>query len=105
VSEDLKKLLCAELRRFEGKLTEAALAETLRLLESPHCAKITEQHARQVAEYDSIEIAASASTSTPECRRGATLGLACWPGSTRARRPAAAARLGRRREADQGANE
>lgn len=83
MSDDLKELLCAELRRFEALLSEAALAETLRLLESPHSAALTEQHARRVAEYDCIEIAGErfferAWSAGKEA--GATLGLARWLG-------------------------
>jgi hypothetical protein len=83
VSDDLKEQLRAELRRFESQLTEAALAETLRLLESPHSAALTEQHARQVAEYDCIEIEGERfferSWSAGK-EAGATLGLARWLG-------------------------
>jgi hypothetical protein len=83
LSDELKEQLRAELRRFEGQLTEAALAETLRLLESPHCAALTERHARQVAEYDCIEIDGERfferSWSAGK-EAGATLGLACWLG-------------------------
>jgi hypothetical protein len=80
---ELKEQLRAELRRFESQLTEAALSETLRLLESPHSAALTERHARQVAEYDFIEIAGERfferSWSAGK-EAGATLGLACWLG-------------------------
>lgn len=83
LSDDLRDQLRAELRRFQGQLTEAALAETLRLLESPNSAALTEQHARQVAEYDCIEIAGERyferSWSAGK-EAGATLGLACWLG-------------------------
>lgn len=83
MSDDLRDQLRAELRRFESQLTQAALAETLRLLESPHSAALTEQHARQVAEYDCIEIAGERfferSWSAGK-EAGATLGLARWLG-------------------------
>ena len=83
MSDDLLDQLRAELRRFQGQLTEAALTETLRLLESPQCSELTEQHARQVAEYDCIEIAGERfferSWSAGK-EAGATLGLARWLG-------------------------
>lgn len=83
MSEDLQERLREELRRFEAQLTEEALDETLRLLESPHSAELTERHARQVAEYDCIEIAGErfferAWSAGKEA--GATLGLARWLG-------------------------
>jgi len=83
LSNELKEQLRAELRRFQRLMTEAALAETLRLLESPLSAELTEQHARQVAEYDCIEIAGERfferSWSAGK-EAGATIGLARWLG-------------------------
>jgi hypothetical protein len=57
LTDDLRKRLREELRGFQKELTEPSLAEALRLLESPHFAKVTAQHVREVAEYRPIEIA------------------------------------------------
>ena len=46
LSEDLKR-----------ELTEPALAEALRLLESPRFAEVTEAHVREVGQYRPIELA------------------------------------------------
>ena len=57
MNDDLKQRLRGELRNLQGLLTECALAEALRLLESPRAAELTEQHVREVAEYRPIELA------------------------------------------------
>jgi len=56
LTDDLKQQLRDELRSFQSLLTEASLAETLRLLESPLAEKLTEQHVREVGEYRPIEL-------------------------------------------------
>ncbi len=57
LNDDLVQELRADLRQLQRDLTEAALAEALRLLESPRFAQLTEQQIREVAEYRPIEIA------------------------------------------------
>ncbi len=57
LDDDLKQELRADLRQLQRDLTEAALAEALRLLESPRFEELTEQQVREVAEYRPIEIA------------------------------------------------
>ena len=56
MTHDLEQQLRHELRNFQSLLTEAALAESLRLLESPRFEDLTEQHVREVGEYRPIEI-------------------------------------------------
>jgi hypothetical protein len=57
MTEELRRRLRDELRSFERALTPAALAEALRLLESPSASQLTERHVREVAEYRPIELA------------------------------------------------
>jgi hypothetical protein len=57
LNDDLIQELRADLRQLQRDLTEAALAEALRLLESPCFEELTEQQVREVAEYRAIEIA------------------------------------------------
>ena len=57
LNDDLVQELRADLRQLQRDLTEAALAEALRLLESPCFEELTEQQVREVAEYRAIEIA------------------------------------------------
>ena len=57
LNDDLVQELRADLRQLQRDLTEAALAEALRLLESPRFEQLTEQQVREVAEYRAIEIA------------------------------------------------
>jgi hypothetical protein len=54
---DLTHRLRDDLRELQRDLNERALAEALRLLESPCFDGLTEQHVRAVAEYRPIEIA------------------------------------------------
>ena len=56
MTTDIEQQMRNELRSFQSLLTEAALAESLRLLESPHFEDLTEQHVREVGEYRPIEI-------------------------------------------------
>lgn len=56
VTEDLRRRLCQELRSFERDLTEASLAEALRLLGSPVAAELTNDHVREIAAYRPIEV-------------------------------------------------
>jgi hypothetical protein len=56
VTDDLKRRLREELQSFQKQLTEASLAEALRLLESPLAEELTERHVREVAEYRPIEL-------------------------------------------------
>jgi hypothetical protein len=57
LEEGLIQALHADLRQLQRDLTEAALAEALRLLESPRFEELTERQVREVAEYRAIEIA------------------------------------------------
>ena len=57
LNDELIQELRADLRQLQRDLTEAALAEALRLLESPRFEELTEQQVREVAEYRAIEIA------------------------------------------------
>jgi hypothetical protein len=57
LTDELKQTLRDELRSFEGLLSEPALAEALRLLESPAVDELTDRHVREVAEYRPIELA------------------------------------------------
>ena len=56
MTDDLRQQLREQLQGFQSLLTEAALAEALRLLESPRFEALTEQHVREVGEYRPIEI-------------------------------------------------
>ena len=57
MTDALRDTLRAELRSFQSALTEPALTEALRLLESPRFESLTERHVREVAEYRAIELA------------------------------------------------
>ena len=57
LDEDLRERLREELRLVERELTEASLAEALRVLESPRFEELTERHVREVSEYRPIELA------------------------------------------------
>jgi len=57
LTDDLRQLLREQLHGFQSLLTEAALAEALRLLESPLIEELTHEHVREVAEYRPIELA------------------------------------------------
>ena len=79
MNEEVAQLLRAELWQLERDLTEASLAEALRLLGSPRFEELTEAHVREVSEYRPIEIAGErfferAWTRSKEA--GATLGFA-----------------------------
>lgn len=79
LDEDLKQRLRADLRHIQRDLTEASLAEALRLLDSPHFAGVTDQHIREVSEYRPIEIAGERffeRSFTPGKEAGAMLGFA-----------------------------
>ena len=79
LDDDLKRSLRADLRRLQPGLTEAALAEALRVLQSPCFEELTEQHVREVSEYRSIEIAGERFFEQAWSRSkeaGATLGFA-----------------------------
>jgi len=79
LNEDLERRLRAELWRLERGLTEASLAEALRLLDSPRFEELTEQHVREVSEYRPIEIAGERFFERAFSRSkeaGATLGFA-----------------------------
>ena len=56
MTTDIEQQMRNELRSFQSLLTEAALTESLRLLESPRFEDLTEQHVREVGEYRPIEI-------------------------------------------------
>jgi hypothetical protein len=55
--EDLKRRLREELWNFQRQLSEASVAEALRLLESPYFDELTDDHVREVSEYRPIEVA------------------------------------------------
>lgn len=55
--DDRVRQLRADLQQIQRDLTEAALAEALRLLESPRFEQLTDEQVREVAEYRPIEIA------------------------------------------------
>jgi hypothetical protein len=57
LDEECKERLREELRRIERDLTRAALAEALRVLESPAFAELTDRQIREVSEYRPIELA------------------------------------------------
>lgn len=57
MTDELQRQLRDELRSFQCLLTEAALTEALRLLESPLAEGLTNEHVREVAEYRPIELA------------------------------------------------
>ena len=57
LNDDLIRDLRADLRQIQRDLSEAALAEALRLLESPRFEQLTDEEVREVAEYRQIEIA------------------------------------------------
>jgi hypothetical protein len=84
LTDDLRQRLRDELRSFQGLLSEPALAEALRLLESPRAEALTGRHVREVAEYRPIELAGErfferAWTRSKEA--AATLGFALLLGS------------------------
>jgi len=56
LTDALRQQLREQLHGFQSLLTEEALAEALRLLESPRFEALTEQHVREVGEYRPIEI-------------------------------------------------
>ena len=71
--------LLEELRRFQRELCEPAIAETIRLIESPQFPHLEARHVREVSEYRPSEIAGErfyerAWTRSKEV--GAMLGLA-----------------------------
>jgi hypothetical protein len=79
LNDDLERRLRAELWQLERGLSEASLAEALRLLGSPMFAEVTEQHVREVSEYRPIEIAGERFFERAFSRSkeaGATLGFA-----------------------------
>jgi len=79
LDEDQKQRLRADLRHVQRDLTEASLAEALRLLDSPRFEGVTEQHIREVSEYRPIEIAGERffeRAFTPGKEAGAMLGFA-----------------------------
>lgn len=71
--------LRAELLRLQAGLTEASIAEALRLLESDRFPELTEQHVREVMEYRPIELSGDRFFERAWSRgkeAGATLGFA-----------------------------
>jgi len=84
VTDELRQRLREELRNFQSRLTEASVAEALRLLESPRFEELTEQHVREVAEYRPIELAGERFFERAWSRSkeaGATLGFALLLGA------------------------
>jgi hypothetical protein len=88
LNDDLERRLRAELWQLERGLSEASLAEALRLLGSPRFAEVTEQHVREVSEYRPIEIAGERFFERAFSRSkeaGATLGFARLLGANNVR--------------------
>ena len=88
MNDGLKQRLRAELWAIERDLTDAALAEALRVLGSPHFAELTDEHVREVSEYRPIEIAGERFFERAWSRSkeaGATLGFARLLGAERVR--------------------
>jgi len=79
LNDDLELQMRAELWQLQRGLTEASLAEALRLLVSPHFEQLSEEHVREVSECRPIEIAGERFFERAWSRSkeaGATLGFA-----------------------------
>ena len=77
--EETERQLRAELLCFQAGLTEASIAEALRLLGSDRFPELTEQHVREVMEYRPIELSGERFFGRAWSRgkeAGATLGFA-----------------------------
>jgi hypothetical protein len=88
LNEEMQQRLRSELWDLERDLTDAALAEALRLIGSPHFEALTEQHIREVSEYRPIELAGERFFERAWSRSkeaGATLGFARLLGVERVR--------------------
>ena len=73
-----------ELVRLQAALTEASIAEALRLLESDRFPELTEAHVREVMEYQPIELSGERFFARAWSRgkeAGATLGFALHLGA------------------------
>lgn len=57
MDDESRRQLMRDLRDLERHLSAPSLAESLRLLESPRFAAVTEAHVRAVGEYRPIEVA------------------------------------------------
>jgi hypothetical protein len=76
---EMERSLRAELLRLQAGLTEASIAEALRLLESDRFPELTEAHVREVMEYQPIELSGERFFGRAWSRSkeaGATLGFA-----------------------------
>jgi hypothetical protein len=84
VEREREQQLRAGLLRLEEGLNEAAIAETLRLLESGRFPDLTERHVRAVMEYQAIELSGERFFErawSPGKEAGATLGFALQLGA------------------------
>jgi hypothetical protein len=76
---ETERRLRAELVSLQASLTEASIAEALRLLESDRFPELTERHVREVMEYQPIELSGERFFGPAWSRSkeaGATLGFA-----------------------------
>jgi hypothetical protein len=88
VNDELRQRLRAELWELERALTDAALAEALRVLGSPRFAELTDAHVREVSEYRPIELSGERFFERAWSRSkeaGAALGFARLLGADRVR--------------------
>jgi hypothetical protein len=79
MEREMERSLRAEFLRLEAGLTEASIAEALRLLESDRFPELTEAHVREVMEYRPIELSGDrffARAWSRSKEAGATLGFA-----------------------------
>jgi hypothetical protein len=79
MEREMERSLRAELLRLQATLTEASIAEALRLLESDRFPELTEHHVREVMEYRPIELSGDRFFGRAWSRSkeaGATLGFA-----------------------------
>jgi hypothetical protein len=79
MEREMERSLRAELLRLQAGLTEASIAEALRLLESDRFPELTEAHVREVMEYRPIELSGDrffARAWSRSKEAGATLGFA-----------------------------
>ena len=84
MERETQQSLRAELLRLQAGLTEACIAETLRLLESDRFVELTEAHIREIMEYQPIVLSGErffARAWSRSKEAGATLGFALQLGA------------------------
>jgi hypothetical protein len=84
MEREMERNLRAELLRLQAGLTEASIAEALRLLESERFPELTQAHVREVMEYQPIELSGERFFARAWSRgkeAGATLGFALCLGA------------------------